>query len=168
MIVPHPTLGDREVDVNGTQAKTDFLGPAVVPQLPSYYVHRVTMDVPDVPPGYDLGDQIVNVEPSYRSGTVVPIGTGATAVVEGVLVDDAGKPITLQVGSIVSLDLPGRAPTGFFTNSAGRFQLVGLIPGRYELTLAAAPSTSVRFSVPAGASGTFGLGTVVFPLEGTQ
>lgn len=172
MVVRHPMLKGREVHVNSVngrpQARADSLGPAVLPRLPSYFVQRVTLDVPDLPQGYDLGDQLFNVQPDYRSGTVIPIGTGATALVEGTLVDDSGRPVALQFGTIISRDMPAREPKGFFTDAEGRFSLSGLPPGHYELRLEAASEAFVEFDVPMGVSGTYAAGTIVFPMEGNR
>ncbi len=169
LVAPHPTLAGHELHVNAArdrpQARADGLGPAVLPRMSSHFVHRVVVDVPDVPDGYELGDQIFNVRTEYRGGAVVVVGTGATAAVEGILAGPAGVPIDLQMGTIASVDDPQRAPSPFFTDHGGRFQLTGLIPGRYELRLDAAPGAFVRFALPEEAVGVYSLGTVVFPLE---
>jgi outer membrane usher protein len=168
MVVPHSSLKGHDIEVNPAgekpQAKADFFGPAVVPGVPSYFVRRVIVDVPDVPDGYDLGDQVFNVQPRYRSGTLVTVGSGATAMLEGILVDSAGNPIDLRLGVAVSLDTPDAEPKAFFTDANGEFQLVGLVPGRYELRLDAVPDIAVQFEVPEGISGVYTLGTVRMPM----
>lgn len=169
LVAPHESLASSEILVNEVsehpRAKTDFLGPAVLPQLPSYYVHRVTYDVPDLPDGYALGDQIFNVQPPYRSGTVIVAGSGASVTVEGTLLDRAEKRIELRLGSVIFLDSVEGQVRRFFTDSQGRFQITGLAPGRYELRLQGA-DVHVRFAVPDNASGIQALGDVEFPVGG--
>lgn len=172
LVAPHPTLAGHEVHVNSTgtrpQAQADWFGPAVMPRVPSHFMHRIVIDVPELPDGYELGDQIFNIQTEYRGGAVIVAGTGATAAVEGILVDPGTRPIDLQIGAIISLEDVGRAHKPFFTDYDGRFHLTGLIPGRYELRLDTAPGVFVRFDVPEGIVGAYNLGTVVFPVERRQ
>jgi outer membrane usher protein len=171
LVAPHESLAASKIHVNEVsghpRARTDSLGPAVLPQLPSYYVHRVTYDVPDLPQGYALGDQIFNVQPPYRSGTVIVAGSGASISVEGTLLDGGGAPIDLQLGSVVFLDSVEPETRRFFTDRTGRFQITGLAPGRYELRLQGA-DVHVRFAIPEGASGIRALGDIEFPTGGAQ
>ena len=55
---------------------------------------ETALDVLDVPPSYDLGEDRPTVLPGYRTGTIVPIGTDATASLEGVLMpaESGGQP----------------------------------------------------------------------------
>lgn len=164
IVAPHAVLEGKTLEVNATgeqpQARTDFLGPAVLPRIASHYVQRVSVSVPDLPDGYDPGDQLVNVQPAYRSGTVVTVGTGATTSVEGILVDRAGTPIDLQIGSVVSVDNPDMQPRGFFTDASGRFQVTGLVAGKYRLLFDADPDVSAYIEVPADVTGIVKLGRV--------
>ena len=169
MVVPHPSLAGTQLDVNrgagAPQAEADALGPAILPRLPAYYMQRVVVDVDDLPDGYDLGDQIFNVQPRYRSGTLITVGSGATSFVQGILVDSDGRAIDLRLGSVASLDDSSREAKAFFTGPAGEFELTGLTPGRYALRLDAAPDVSVEFSVAADAVGAVSLGRLQFPTD---
>lgn len=168
MIAPHKSLAGHAIEVNPTvtsqpQARADALGPGVLPNLPAYYVRRVSVDVLDPPEGYDLGDTLVNVEPYYRSGTLFVVGSGATVAAEGALVDGEGKSIPLQVGAAVPIDMPGREPRLFFTDDKGAFQIVGLAPGRYELRLDAVPDVVAVIEIPPDTTGIVDLGTLTLP-----
>lgn len=165
----HPAMSGQKVEVNPVDdqpsAQTDFLGTAILPDLASYYQHHVVFDSPDLPLGYELGQQVYNVHPSYRSGIVIPVGTGATVLGDAVLVDAAGKALPLEPGQILSLDDPSRPPIEFFTSRTGRFRVEGLSPGRFRLILANAPEQAIDFVVPAGSAGHVQLGRLVYMME---
>lgn len=165
----HPALSGQKVEVNPVDeqpsAQSDFLGTAILPDLASYYQHHVVFDSPDLPLGYELGQQVYNVHPTYRSGVVIPVGTGATVLGDAILVDPADKPLPLERGQILSLDDPTRPPIEFFTSRAGRFRVEGLSPGRFRLIMANAPENAVVFVVPAGSAGHVQLGRLVYMME---
>ncbi len=170
LIAPHPRLRDYRINVNPREdeeadARTDWLGPAVLPSLTSYYVHQVVLDAPDLPIGFELGDQIYGVEPTYRSGTVIRAGTGGTVLLDGYLLDAAGKPLGLHVGTFTAVDEPDRPPIKFFTNRAGRFRVLGLSPGRYELWVEVFSDRFYRFELPEDAAGLYNIGRIEFPTE---
>lgn len=165
----HPALSGQKVEVNPVDdqpsAQSDFLGTAILPDLASYYQHHVVFDSPDLPLGYELGQQVYNVHPTYRSGVVIPVGTGATVLGDAILVDATDKPLPLERGQIRSLDDPARPPIEFFTSRTGRFRVEGLSPGRYQLILANAPEQAIVFVVPAGSAGHVQLGWLVYMME---
>lgn len=169
LFVPHPTLADQSIEINTVddkpEARTDFLGPAVLPELNSYYQKHVTIDAPDLPLGYDLGKQVYDLQPTYRSGTVITVGTGATVLGDGYLVDADGKPLPLEPGTISSVDEPKTAPIEFFTSRLGRFRVEGLKPGRFRLTLTNDPAHAIEFTIPAGSKGRVDLGHLTYRME---
>ncbi|HEV7369731.1 fimbrial biogenesis outer membrane usher protein [Arenibaculum sp.] len=162
IVVPHRRIADREVGVDrfgdSYVARTDLLGPAVVPSLSSHRLRPMTIEVPDAPAGYDLGEDRPTLLPSYRSGTVVPVGTDGVASVAGVLQGPDGAPLGLQAGV---LEGPDGAQTTFFTNRTGRFRIDGVSPGAWRLVLTTMEAAPVAVSVPADADGTIDLGVVV-------
>ncbi len=89
MVVPRLELAGQKIGVDWVRdsyyARADWLGPAVLPSLSSYQVRTLTIDAPDLPLGYELGPSEYTVWPTYRSGTVIRIGTGATVLLSGVL-----------------------------------------------------------------------------------
>jgi outer membrane usher protein len=161
MVVPRDRWRGQTIGVNpssrGYGAVADGLGPAVLPDVSPYYVSRVRLEAPDAPLGYDLGPDHHVVMPSYRSGTVIRAGTEATVFLRGVLLDQAGEPIGLQAGEVVSVSDPQWDAQPLFTNRVGRFAVMGLTPGRYEIRLLGRPDPVASFEIPAHAEGIYDL-----------
>jgi outer membrane usher protein len=134
----------------------------VLPDLQSYLVRKLTIDAPDLPPGYELGPDTFTLWPTYRSGTVIHAGTGATVLLRGVLRTADGKPVTLQTGTVHALDNPAFKPLPMFTNRGGRFVVEGLQPGRYELRMLADANAKLSFEIPKGRTGVFEIGDLRF------
>jgi outer membrane usher protein len=160
--VPHRHIADHLVGIDRFDdryaARTDFLGPAVVPSLPAYRLRPLSIEVPDAPIGYDLGEDRPILQPRYRSGTVVPVGTDGVASLGGVLQGPDGAPLALQPGLLRSAD---GTEIAFFTNRAGRFRIDGVAPGTWRLMLTATEAGPMEVSVPADAEGMIDLGTLV-------
>lgn len=146
--------------LSGPVAEANKLGPAVAPDLSSYTLTTLRVDAPNMPLGYDLGNAVFNLLPSYKSGAAIMVGTDATVFARGTLINAAGEPIALQGGQVVSLSDPSWEPLALFTNRAGRFALMGLKPGRYELKLFSNPPLTVPFEIPADKTGIYDLGAV--------
>jgi len=168
MVAPHPSLGDRKVEVNALgdvpEAKTDVLGPAMLPQLTSYYRYQVQIDAQDLPLGLDLGPDFYTVQPSYRSGIVVPAGTGGTVILNAALSDFAGTALDLELGSARMADDPNRAPIDFFTNKLGRLQIGGLAPGKVIIELKNYPEIPITLTIPNDAEGIYDAGKLEVPV----
>ena len=160
----HPSLASQAIDVNSgngiPEAKTDPLGPAVLPELTSYESHRVELSAPELPPWIDLGPQPLTVYPGYRSGTRLMAGTAATVIIEGLLVDAAGRPLPLEPGDIESLNEPGTPPRSFFTATTGRFAVEGFKPGRLRLVLRNYPDKPILLTIPPGSAGMVDVGSL--------
>ncbi len=166
IVVPTPNYADQKIilDSSGTggryEAQTDLLGPAVLPNLTAYQIRPFAVTIPDLPVGYQLAQDSYQLNPNYRSGTVVIVGNDATVVLDGILVDPSGAPLALLAGEIVPLDKKG-APAGeFFTNRQGRFRIEGIGPGRFELRLVRNPHVVARITIPPGTKGVYVLGNV--------
>jgi len=169
LFAPHAALSGQSIEVNRVgdtpAAQTDLLGAPVLPEMSAYYQHRIIIDALDLPLGYELGQQVYDVQPSYRSGIVIPVGTGATVLGDGVLVDAEGTPLPLELGTITSLDDEARPPIEFFTSRKGRFRVEGLSPGRFRLSLANAPGQAIDFAIPEGSAGRVDLGQLIYVME---
>lgn len=155
----HRTLGARDAYIDEQrhsrdyQARKDALGPALVPSLNSHSVRRIGYDVEDLPPGYNLGTGLFIVEPPYRGGYALTIGSDYTVTGMGRIVDSTGYPVSYAVGRIEAIDDPRFEATEFFTNASGRFGIQGLKPnGTYRLHFPSR-NTSVQLSVPENAEG---------------
>ena len=119
------------------------LGPAVVPDLNSYYLRTVEVEAPDAPAGTSLGGQVFNFIPGYRSGHVVEVGDSRNVAVMSVLVDQNGEPIPFAAGYAITSDGERQQ---MFTNRGGRFYIDGLKHGE---------TVKMEFDSPEGATGTF-------------
>lgn len=163
LVVPRDRWRGQRIGVNpsgsGYGAVVNGFGPAVIPDLQPYYVSRLRLEALEAPLGYDLGPSEWVVWPSYRSGTLILAGTDATAFARGVLVDANGDPLGLQGGEVVSLSDATWPTQGFFTNRVGRFALMGLSPGRYEIRLR--DRAPLEFEIAPDQSGLVDLNTLV-------
>lgn len=168
LVIPQGNLSGQTVGVNPTGngyiARADAFGSAVVPGLQPYYLSTVRLDIPDLPIGYDIGAQSYTLLPTYRSGTVVQVGTDAVVFLRGVLLSADGAPVSLQAGEIVSLSDADLPPVSFFTNRAGRFTLMGFKPGQYELRLLGNSQAQLEFEIPPDQAGLYDIGILQFPV----
>jgi outer membrane usher protein len=136
----------------------------VVSDLQSYQVRRVITEMPNLPPGYEVGPDYHTLRPTYKSGTVVRVGTEANVSLAGLLEDGEGQPVPLQAGELVDPQQPSRKPLSFFTNRRGRFYVEGARSGSWELRLFAAPEAAVKVEVPKDKVGLLDLGTLKLPV----
>lgn len=164
LVVPHPTLRDQVIDLNpflaGFEGRIDRFGAGVIPDLSSYRVAKIRVDAPNLPLGYDLGPPSYDVLPTYKSGTLIRIGSDATVLIRGVLTNAQGEPVMLKVVEAVSLDDPSWQPVTFFTNQAGKFAAEGFKPGRYEARILGEDQATVRFDIPDNQAGIYDVETL--------
>ncbi|MEJ0028382.1 MAG: hypothetical protein WDN01_20335 [Rhizomicrobium sp.] len=171
IVAPTPSYADQKIildssGINGRyDARTDWLGPAVLPNLTAYQIRPLAVTVPDLPVGYQLGQDTYQLNPNYRSGTVVVVGNDATVVLDGVLTDASGAPLALLAGEIVPLDKTGAAAGEFFTNRQGRFRIEGIGPGSFELRLVRSPHVVARITIPPGTTGVYVVGDVTLAVQ---
>lgn len=167
----HKSLDGKPVDVSiggvgQTYARIDGLGPVLVTANRPYQRNLVSVNVADLPTGYDIGAGAFELYPGSGSGFKLMVGSDASNTVMGVLLGRDGEPVSLQVGKLVPLDRPGTQAISLFTNRAGRFAATGLKPGLYRLTLNGNEDSALEIRIPADSTGLVSLGTV--QLEGAQ
>ena len=164
VIIPQAGVKGQEIGINpslsGYTARIDNFGLGVMPNLDPYNISQLVIDAPNLPTGIDLGEKVISVLPTYRSGTLVRVGTDATVFLRGVLLNANGKPVSLQSAQIIFLDEPNRQPVTFFTNRAGKFATSGLKPGRYEIRLFTNPPGMLEFQIPTNVIGIYDIGTL--------
>jgi len=164
LVTRNENLRDQQIGINPSggsyTAQADSLGSAVVPDLQPYQVSNLRIDAPELPLGYNLGSDIYHLLPSYKSGTLIRVGTDATIFLRGVLLDANGKTVSLESGEVTSLSDPNWKPVTLFTNKAGKFALEGFKPGRYELRLFTNQQNPMRFEIPSGLAGVYDIGTL--------
>lgn len=171
----------------GYSANVDRFGPAVVTGLEPYRVGSVRVEAPDLRLGTSLGPASHNLMPAYKSGTLVVVGEPGTVFLRGSIRHADGKPVALAVGELVPRDAPmtawscaavdesllqqrldciadrprsrPSAPLVVFTNRAGRFSVVGVVPGRYAIKLAT--GAAIPVDIPVRHAGVFNVGSLV-------
>ncbi len=161
IVAPHATLADKEVRVNPSgdryAAKNDILGAAVVPDVLAYNVNSVAIDGSEIPAGYEVGNNAYYVESTYKRGAVLKIGSDATVMVKGQLLEAAQKPISLASGQIMSVEEPEREPILFFTNRNGYFAAEGLKPGHYKVVVYGDVIHELSLDIPKGTTGIYSI-----------
>lgn len=161
----HPALGNqrviagRDLTQQSYEAASGPLGAAVVPRLTSYNPQDVQYDIDSAEGGFDVGDGVARVDPAFRSGYSVVVGNARFVSAVGLLTI-AGVPAELVTGEITSPDDEGFEPQPFFTNSVGRFGILGLAPGKSYVVTLRATGRRFTFEVPAGNQQLIRMGTV--------
>ncbi|MDZ8186431.1 MAG: fimbria/pilus outer membrane usher protein [Nostoc sp. ChiSLP02] len=169
LVVAHHNLERQTIGINpainGYTARIDRLGPAIIPNLQPYNVSNIKIDSSNLPLGYDLGQEYYAVLPSYKSGTLIRVGTDATVFLRGKLLLVNGKAVALQSGKVISLSDHNWQTLTLFTNKAGKFALPGLKPGRYEIRLLGDLQQVVQFEIPANQAGLYNIGTLTMSTQ---
>lgn len=146
---------DPMASVFGTKraysAKSSMLGPAVLPDLQSYYPRTVQVEAPDAPAGTSIGTETYAFRPGFRSGYVIEVGTDRNVSVVGVLVDIYGNPVPYASGYAI-ISNGERRPT--FSNSGGRLFVDGLKGGEcVRIEFDTPKGMTAEITVPEGALG---------------
>lgn len=162
---PHESISDQQVVLGRSlrdqryEALSGAFGPALASRLQSFTRQTVVYDLRDGPAGYDIGSGIETLMPPYRSGYHLVVGSDAMVSSYGFLTLD-GKPASLRSGTISSTDDSEFQTQPFFTNSVGRFAIIGLRPGKsYQVKLLESDAT-FTISVPADAQALQQLGEI--------
>lgn len=162
LVRAHPSLKGTDilVDANGdfSTANTGALGTAVQPSLSSYSERNLLVTAPEAPLAVNLGEGSFRLLPPYRGGYRLTVGSDYMVSIVGRLLDASGNPITLISGSAAEEAHPEREPLALFTNSAGRFGVTGLAPGRWTITLADADQTRFDILIPKEAEAAVAVG----------
>jgi outer membrane usher protein len=142
----HDSLAESDVVIGGSresrQGSTGLLGPALVSDMSPYSPSRVAYDVDKLPVGYDLGAGTFDLQPAYKSGYRLTVGSDYTVTGFGTLLDEKGEPVALLMGTAVQDGGDAGHKVSVFTNRSGRFGVQGLRPGRWLLDMATEPATT--------------------------
>ncbi len=170
LIYPHEDLRGHDIGINPSvygagdvsfAAVASKWGAAVLPDMEAYYDRPVTIDTRHVPAGFDVGAAQLTLAPTYKSGVIVKVGTGADAYVRGRLVI-AGRPVALTGAQVTG---PGGYDRQIFTDRNGVFFAYGLTRGDYKLIVPGARAP-LAFSVAGARGKLFELGDLeVAPAE---
>lgn len=167
---PHPALDGVDVIVGRSlnrgeyEASSGTFGGAVANSLGSYNTQDVQYDVDTLEAGYAIGSGVERLDPPFRAGYALEVGTDRFVSAVGFL-EIGGESAELVVGVISSEDDPGFEPQSFFTNSSGRFGILGLAPGRtYTIRLSSSGRT-FSIAIPEGNKGLYRANTIDLPVE---
>jgi len=160
---PHRTMesdliAGRSLAGGSYEASSGLFGGAVLNRLNSYNAQEFQYDLKSGEAGYDIGAGVERVFPPYKSGYSHQVGSDRFVSAVGFLY--IGEEIgSLMTGRITEIDDDGFEPQPFFTNSSGRFGIIGLAPGKhYRVKLA--NGAEFEISVPADNSGLLRLGNI--------
>jgi len=165
LVKPADAIGDvdvisgRSLADNRYDARSGPLGAAVQGDIISYAAQGLQYDVARTEVGIDIGDGVFQVDPPYRSGYQVTVGSAYFLSATGFL-KRGDAPFELAGGLVLSEGDEEFATQPFFTNSAGRFAIIGLAPGgTYQVRLNS--GEEFEFTVPADTQDLYRLGEVV-------
>ena len=167
---PHRSLSGKVVRLDPQQksneAQSGGLGGALDGTLSAYSPRTLIYEVPDAPPGYDLGAGNVQITPPYKAGYHLQVGSDYHLLVIGRLVDRNGDPVSLLAGKAMDLGAPKRPAITMFTSRNGKFGAQGLRPGKWRIEMpTVGGSTIYEVDIKDDPSGTVRLGDLK-PLGG--
>jgi outer membrane usher protein len=166
IIGPHESLKGKTVIVSpgtgdvGDRARSGSLGPALVGDLGSYSLSRMTYDVPGIPPGYDLGAGLFEVFPPHRGGYDLTVGSNRRASSIGFVEMPDGTPLSYGVGTATSKTDKGFEPQTIFTNRAGRFGVLKMVPGNTYDVVFSEVGIALEIVIPEDVEGYVDVGTL--------
>lgn len=162
IVETHESLGDRNLTLGPKEkeiGRSDFLAPALLPDINPYIQRRVEFDVDNLPLGYDLGAGAFDFLGPYKSGYRVQAGSSYTVTAIGTLAGEDGHPISLLGGTAREVGRKDGARIQLFTNKAGRFGAQGLAPGSWIIDIETEPEpTRFLLDIPPGTTGLFQAG----------
>lgn len=168
----HETLEKRKINVyqSGEQKSgiSDSFGPSLVPLTGAYRQQIHSIDVEDLPAGYDIGSGQIEVFPSFNSGFRVKVGTDPAALVMGVISHADGSPVSLITGRLspVSIDeATALEDIDFFTNRTGRFVAERVVPGTYNIILMPGDRVIKEVEIGDGEDGIFRINEITLQEE---
>lgn len=149
-------------DRHGSNARSDWLGAAVVTDLASYRLRRLRVEPVDPPPGATPESTTFQLAPTYKSGVLLKIGKELRIVAIGRLVDATGAPIAYVPIELRRPGFPEEPAIRTFTGRNGSFQAPDLLPGSYELHVPDAEGATT-LSIRGTPEGILRLGDILVP-----
>jgi outer membrane usher protein len=135
--------------------ESDFFGPAVLPELPSYSVSNIIIKQKSAAKGLALPKDHFTLRPSYHAGYAIPIGTDATVYLKTRLINPDGSPGSMLVGSAIYADEGLMEPVTIFTNKSGLLRSEGFRRGRFKLVMSDDQYEPIEFEIPSSATDEF-------------
>ncbi len=119
-----------------------------VVKLESYRYQSINIAESTLPNGYDTEKTEFEVFPHYHQGFLIKAGGEPATILDGILVNEQGKPLGFKGGQWVPENGEGKA-IAFFSNKSGRFRVTSIPAGKYKLELFDYPDMrSVNIVVP--------------------
>ncbi len=138
IIIPRYDLEEREIGVNKSssfEARSGFLGPAVVSDMQSYRHKRLNVELlnPEEEDIFLMPEDSFVLLPSYQSGFVVEVGSEPRFAFDVLINDETGTPLPWATGN---LSTTNEEPQLFFTDDNGRAIIYNVKAGTYVLKVA--------------------------------
>jgi hypothetical protein len=127
---PGPILVNPRGD--GAEARSGWLGAAVLSTVPDYYEKPIRVELPDLPIDYAMEWSEIVYASAYRSGLGLRVGGGRLLYGTGRLVAEDGEPVALRLVRVVRA---GETVYTGYTDESGTFLIYDLVPGNYSLRL---------------------------------
>ena len=144
------------------QAQEDWLGPAVLPQLTSYYSTHLTAEPRRADADFDPQDGDILLQPTYRSGTLVRLGHPASLDATIKLVWSDGRPVSCQDGNLIA---PNGTSIEFISNRDGVAYFSGLAAGNYRAVISGYPEAAFPVIIPSTSARQIDLGEIKLPVK---
>ncbi len=153
MLIPLENLKEQNVLVNPQKdgsylAGTDWLGTAVVPELPSYSLTTIVLGQKDLKQSVSLPQDHFDLKPGYRSGYAIYIGTDANIYLKTKLINEQSEPVSLVAAQVIYLDDLKKDQVTVFTNRSGLLRSEGFRAGRYRLEVTDSDYEPFEFTIP--------------------
>ena len=153
---------NRKSDGSSYYAESGGLGPAVMPEIPSYSPYSLTI-TPEQIKGQavkaGMDKDTFRFLPPYKSGYLIALGTDLNISIGGYLLfEDDSSPVITKPGRIISLTDSSFKEVPFFTSRSGRTRVDGFKPGRYELEFFDGSLEKFAFEIPEGTPDYFDFG----------
>lgn len=130
----------------------------------SHTSQQIDITMEEFDPSIDTDELSYVIRPTYRSGMHLIVDPVRRVQARGVLLDAAGEPVALTVGSaterVESGESSEAAPAqdagdlSFFTDESGYFELYDLLPGSYELVVGSRPDLRWTLDIESGGAQT--------------
>lgn len=140
------------------QGSSGFFGAALVPDVLGYQTREIIYDIDAKGTVFDVGEGLDRIRVATGGGARIIIGnTRYVSAVGTLMIGDA--PASLLNGQVVSDSDEGFEPLQFFTNSAGRFSIIGLAP-RQSYRIELSDGRQFELIVPDTTEGLYRVGRI--------
>ncbi|MEZ8472650.1 pilus assembly protein PapC [Vibrio cyclitrophicus] len=110
----------------------------------AHITQSFTVDAPNAPVGYDIGNYLYNITPGAYTSHLITVGSNKSKTIIGKLLLANGQPLALTQGYLTDLD---DTSYPFFTNKGGRFVIEGIGSGDYRIETINSNATGI-ISIP--------------------